>query len=210
MASPPASTKTSLGQKLRARARARWPQLTGVDIRFRGQFAYVTGQLPGGQDLPLCRLRYVGYASIWGFAIYRASHDDYQDNYLPSGQPSGTPRTSPRLRLRPLPQRPHRLATSRHRYTYELTGSTTSAAADPIVVPPSGSPGNRMRPRQSELARSRFSTTCWPRTFQVSPVSIRASITPGSDSALLQQVNAAPAPLARPAHAGPRQQGVLM
>ena len=91
MASPPASTKTSLGQKLRERARQRWPQLAGIDVRFRGQFAYVTGQLPDGSELPLCRLRYVGYASTWGFAIYRASHDDYQDNYLPSGQPSGTP-----------------------------------------------------------------------------------------------------------------------
>ena len=91
MASPPASTKTSLGQKLRGRARERWPELAGVSVRFRGPFAYVTGQLPDGQALPLCRLRYVGYASIWGFAIYRASHDDYQDNYLPSGQPAGTP-----------------------------------------------------------------------------------------------------------------------
>jgi hypothetical protein len=91
MASPPASTKTSLGQKLRARARDRWPQLDSIDVRFHGKFAYVTGHLPGGQDLPLCRLRYAGYASTWGFAIYRASHDDYQDNYLPSGQPSGTP-----------------------------------------------------------------------------------------------------------------------
>jgi len=91
MASPPASTKTSLGQRLRERARQRWPQLAGIGVRFRGQFAYVTGQLPDGSELPLCRLRYVGYASTWGFAIYRASHDDYQDNYLPSGQPSGTP-----------------------------------------------------------------------------------------------------------------------
>ena len=57
MASPPASTKTSLGQKLRARACERWPQLTSVDVRFRGKFAYVSGQLPDGQDLPLCRLR---------------------------------------------------------------------------------------------------------------------------------------------------------
>jgi len=91
MASPPASTKTSLGQKLRERARQRWPQLDGIGVRFRGQFAYVTGQLPDGTELPLCRLRYVGYASTWGFAIYRASHDDYQHNFLPSGQPSGTP-----------------------------------------------------------------------------------------------------------------------
>ena len=91
MASPPPSTKTSLGQKLRARARDRWPQLAGVDVRFRGKFAYVTGHLPGGQDLPLCRLRYAGYASTWGFAIYRASHDDYEKSTLPSGYPAGTP-----------------------------------------------------------------------------------------------------------------------
>ena len=43
-------------------------------------------------QLPLCRLRYGGYASTWGFAIYRASHDDYQDGFLPSGQPAGTPK----------------------------------------------------------------------------------------------------------------------
>jgi hypothetical protein len=91
MASPPDSTRTSLGQKLRARARERWPQLAAVDVRFHGKFAYVTGTLPDGQVLPLMRLRYAGYASSWGFAIYRASHDDYQDSYLPAGQPSGTP-----------------------------------------------------------------------------------------------------------------------
>ena len=34
------------------------------------------------------RLRYAGSASTWGFAIYRASHDDY---ILPSGHPTGTP-----------------------------------------------------------------------------------------------------------------------
>jgi len=63
MASPPASTKTSLGQKLRARARERWPQLADVDGRFHGKFAYITGQLPDGTRLPWCRLRYAGYAS---------------------------------------------------------------------------------------------------------------------------------------------------
>jgi hypothetical protein len=88
---PPASTKASLGQRLDARARTRWPQLARVAIRFRGQFAYITGHLPDGQTLPLCRLRYGGYASTWGFAIYRASHDDYQDSILPSGQFAGSP-----------------------------------------------------------------------------------------------------------------------
>ena len=91
MASPPASTKTSLGYKLRARARERWPQLSAIDVRFHGKYAYVTGKLPGGQELPLCRLRYADSASTWGFAIYRASHDDYETSLLPSGYPAGTP-----------------------------------------------------------------------------------------------------------------------
>ena len=91
MATPPTSTKTSLGQKLNARARDRWPALTHVDVRFRGPFAYVDGRLPDGAVLPLCRLRYGGSASRWGFALYRASHDDYQDNYLPSGDTAGSP-----------------------------------------------------------------------------------------------------------------------
>jgi len=38
----------------------------------------------------LCRLRYGGSAHQWGFAIYRASHDDYEDSYLPTGYPVGT------------------------------------------------------------------------------------------------------------------------
>src|SRR5829696_2653947 len=38
----------------------------------------------------LCRLRYGGSAHQWGFAIYRASHDDYEDSYLPNGYPVGT------------------------------------------------------------------------------------------------------------------------
>ena len=31
-----------------------------------------------------------GSAHLWGFAIYRASHDDYDDSFLPSGTPVGT------------------------------------------------------------------------------------------------------------------------
>jgi hypothetical protein len=91
MATPPASTKTSLTQRLSQHARSRWPALTKVQVRFRAQFAYVAGQLHDGEVLPLCRLRYGGSASTWGFAIYRASHDDYQDNILPNGQFAGSP-----------------------------------------------------------------------------------------------------------------------
>ena len=71
--------------------RERWPQLAGIDVRWHGQFAYVSGQLPDGTSLPLFRLRYADSASTWGFAIYRASHDDYEKSVLPSGWPAGTP-----------------------------------------------------------------------------------------------------------------------
>ena len=45
---------------------------------------------PDGTSLPLCRLRYGGYANRWGFAIYLASKDGYEDSVLPSGYPVGT------------------------------------------------------------------------------------------------------------------------
>jgi len=60
MAAPPASTKTSLQQRLSAHARQRWPQLTGVDVRFRGAFAYVSATMPDSELKALMRLRYGG------------------------------------------------------------------------------------------------------------------------------------------------------
>ena len=91
MATPPASTKTSLQQRLSQHARDRWPALTRVVVRFRAQYAYVDGQLADGEVLPLCRLRYGGSASQWGFAIYLASKDGYQDSVLPTGYTAGSP-----------------------------------------------------------------------------------------------------------------------
>jgi len=91
MPTPPASTKTSLTQRLITRARDRWPALRDVQVRFRGQFAYLTGELIDGEVLPLCRLRYAGSANAWGFAIYLASRDGYQDSVLPTGHTAGTP-----------------------------------------------------------------------------------------------------------------------
>ena len=91
MAGPPDSTKTSLQQRLSARARQRWPQLAQVQVRFRGTFAYVTGTTTESEELPLMRLRYGGSASMWGFAVYLASKDGYQDSVLPSGFTAGTP-----------------------------------------------------------------------------------------------------------------------
>jgi hypothetical protein len=86
----PDSTKTSLEQRLRARARERWPQIASVHIRHRGTFSYVDATLTDATTLKLCRLRYVGSAHDWQFAIYRASHDDYDESVFFTGLPVGT------------------------------------------------------------------------------------------------------------------------
>ena len=86
----PDSTKSSLEYRLHARTRDRWPQLTSVDVRHRANFSYVDGILTDGTVTKLCRLRYGGSAHQWGFAIYRASHDDYAESVLPTGLPVGT------------------------------------------------------------------------------------------------------------------------
>lgn len=51
----------------------------------------MAGTLHDGETVPLCRLRYGGSASIWGFAIYLASKDGYEDSILPDGMYSGSP-----------------------------------------------------------------------------------------------------------------------
>jgi len=90
MAKIPESTRSSLHQRLSARARQRWPDLADIHLRYRAGFAYVDGVLADGEVLRLCRLRYAGYANQWGFAIYRASHDDYENSFLPTGSMGGT------------------------------------------------------------------------------------------------------------------------
>jgi len=85
MKAPPESTKASLISRLNIHARTHWPHLAGIEVRFRAGFAYIDGRLGDGTTLKLCRLRYGGSAHQWGFAMYRASHDDYEDNLLPTG-----------------------------------------------------------------------------------------------------------------------------
>ena len=104
----PDSTKTSLTQRLTARARARWPDLASIAVRHHGTFSYVNGVLADGTTLRLCRLRYTGSAHNWRFAIYRASHQDYEIPSFPLAclpAPAKTPSTSPAGSTWPIPQR---------------------------------------------------------------------------------------------------------
>jgi len=90
MASVPEPTKTALTQSLQAHAREHWPQLADLQVRFRGQFAYFDAELADGDVLPLCRLRYLGSTDSWGFGLYVASSDKYEDQILPTGSFTGT------------------------------------------------------------------------------------------------------------------------
>jgi hypothetical protein len=89
MAKIPTSTQTSLWQRLTSHASQRWPQISRINTRYRAGFAYIDAVVDE-ETIRLCRLRYGGSAHHWGFAIYRASHDDYEDCYLPTGYPVGT------------------------------------------------------------------------------------------------------------------------
>jgi hypothetical protein len=80
-----------LASRLSQHADEHWPDLAAVKIRFRAEFAYVDGDIVDGPTIPLCRLRYGGSASTWGFAVYLASRDGYEDSMLPSGMFAGAP-----------------------------------------------------------------------------------------------------------------------
>jgi hypothetical protein len=87
----PESTRSSIIVRLLDHAEHNWPQLAKVQARYHGSFAYITGVLPGGEQIPLFRLRYGGSAHSFGFAIYAPARDRYQDALLLTGLPIGSP-----------------------------------------------------------------------------------------------------------------------
>jgi hypothetical protein len=124
MPTPLESTKSSLSQRLRSHAAVHWPQLT-VQVRFRGAFAYVDGHVGDDEPFPLCRLRYGGSASIWGFALYLYSSGKYEDQVLPTG---GFVGASSAARKKP------------------STAPAASTSADPPTDPPAVLSGVSIRP----------------------------------------------------------------
>jgi hypothetical protein len=87
----PEPTRSSITVRLLDHAEQNWPQLAKVRARYHGSFAYITGVLRNGEQIPLFRLRYGGSARSFGFAIYSAASDRYQDALLRTGLPTGTP-----------------------------------------------------------------------------------------------------------------------
>src|SRR5260370_29718235 len=91
MPATPESTRSSILLRLLDHAEHNWPQLAKVQARYHGSFAYITGVLPGGEQIPLFRLRYGGSAHSFGFAIYSPARDRYEDAVLLTGLPIGSP-----------------------------------------------------------------------------------------------------------------------
>ena len=87
----PDNTRRLLARRLDTHRQQRWPNLAELDIRFRGDFVYLTSTDFTGDPMPLCRLTYKKNAELWGFAIYLASHDAYENSILPNGRLTGTP-----------------------------------------------------------------------------------------------------------------------
>src|SRR6185312_11461645 len=87
----PEPTRSSVIVRLLDHAETNWPQLAKVRARYHGSFAYITGVLRNGEQIPLFRLRYGGSAHSFGFAIYSAARDRYEDAVLLTGSTAGTP-----------------------------------------------------------------------------------------------------------------------
>ena len=88
----PDSARRTLVRRLDTHRQQRWPELLELGIRYRANFAYLTGvTADDDQPMSLCRLRYLGSADHWGFAIYLASKDGYEDSILPTGSFTGPP-----------------------------------------------------------------------------------------------------------------------
>jgi hypothetical protein len=87
----PRSTRSSITLRLLDHAEKHWPQLDEVQVTCHGGFAYAAGVLTGGEQFPLFRLRYGGSAHSFGFAIYSAARNRYEDAVLLTGFPTGTP-----------------------------------------------------------------------------------------------------------------------
>ena len=102
----PESTRSSIIVRLLDHAEKNWPQLAKVRARYHGSFAYITGVLRNGEQIPLFRLRYGGSAHSFGFAIYSAARDRYEDARPAHRTPDRHPARSPRHRLHRPPGRP--------------------------------------------------------------------------------------------------------
>ena len=86
------NTRALLAKRLTAHRLERWPALTELSLRYRGDFVYLTTtSIMAGETMPLCRIAFLGNIEFWGFAMYLGSSDSYERSVLHTGRPTGTP-----------------------------------------------------------------------------------------------------------------------
>ena len=134
----PESTRDSITWRLILHAEKNWPQLGKVQVTCRGAFAYAAGILPGGEILPLFRLRYGGSAHSFGFAIYSHASERYE---TPSSSPAAPPEprrkhstppapsTSPASDMNPTPN-PQRIYGANHLAGVPVRGCSRRSAGE--------------------------------------------------------------------------------
>jgi hypothetical protein len=117
----PDSTKTSLEQRLRSRARERWPQIASLHIRHHGTFSYIDATLTDATTPLNCAACAMSAPPANGSSPSTAPATTTMTNRSSSPASPSAPAKTPRHRLRPLHERPHRLDQTPD----ELTGETT-------------------------------------------------------------------------------------
>jgi hypothetical protein len=91
---PTQQTRTIVTQRIIAHVTHGWPHLSQPLVHHRGQFCYVSVNLPGHRGpTPILRLRYQGSADRWAIGIHLASDHRYTESELPTsfGPRTGTP-----------------------------------------------------------------------------------------------------------------------
>jgi hypothetical protein len=95
MPAPPKRLKDLIEGTVDHHASLTHPDLQEVTIRWRGSFGYLIAWAGEGDDndeqIPLCRVEYLGDDEDWGFALYDPATETYTPAMLRTGEPTGHP-----------------------------------------------------------------------------------------------------------------------
>ena len=87
---PPKRLKDLIEGTVDHHASQTWPDLQEVTTRRRGSFGYLIAWAGEGDDddeqIPLCRIEYLGGDEDWGFALYDPATETYTPTLLRTGQ----------------------------------------------------------------------------------------------------------------------------
>lgn len=146
---PSARLKTLTAEKLDFYASKRWPQLEKVTIRWHCGCGYVTDFLPSDEELPLCRLHYLGSDTERDFTLYQDSSETYEEALQPNGLSGGTPQEAldcaaslyladPTAWIKPPDGLMRRCTSAAFTYRYAALMVSAGASGAPAIGTPAG------------------------------------------------------------------------